>query len=184
MHALKEKTLRYNFKAVHVPDKKHVGPGGEAYDNEVEVDFYGPRVNGGQGRALPCPPSCAPSWCEVGDKALEEEGMVTAARACLDDDETHEITSEQVQLAASVDVTCRGLVQLIRTGFPKQKGGFKDGLKPFFANREELYKIDEVPFLHGRMLIPSKLRARILEILHQAHQGVSGMRAKARESFW
>ena len=87
-------------------------------------------------------------------------------------------------MAASVDVTCKSLVQLIRNGFPKQKDVMEDGLKLFFVMREELYEIDEVPFLHGRMLIPSKLRARVLEILHQAHQGVSGMKAKAWESFW
>ena len=49
----------------------------------------------------------------------------------------------------------------------------------------ELYMISNVPFKGRKMLIPVKLRLRILEGLHAVHQGVSSMAANARERlFW
>ena len=120
----------------------------------------------------------------MGDEALAEERMVWAIRASLEGEGTQVVTWEQVQLEASADDVCRSLVQMIRDGFLEEKVMMEDLLKPFFGMREELNEVEDVPFLHGKMLIPVKLRPRVLEILHQAHQGVVGMKAKTRQSFW
>ena len=54
-------------------------------------------------------------------------------------------------------------------------------LRRFFSMNDELYEIEEVLFLHGRMFVPVRLRAQVLDLLHRAHQGVHGMKARA---FW
>ena len=59
-----------------------------------------------------------------------------------------------------------------------------EDLRVFYGMKEELYEVDGVPFLHGRMLVPEKLRRQVLDNLHQAHQGVVGMKARARRRFW
>ena len=38
--------------------------------------------------------------------------------------------------------------------------------------------------VNRRMFIPKKLRGTVIKTLHSAHQGVSGMKALARERFW
>ena len=53
----------------------------------------------------------------------------------------------------------------------------EENLRPFYSMREELYEMEGVPFLHGRMLIPEMLRKQVLDIFHQAHQGVVGMKS-------
>ena len=75
-------------------------------------------------------------WCVVGDEVLAEEGMVWAIRASLEGEGTQVVMWEQVQLEVSADDVCRSLVQMIRDGFPEEKGMMEDLLKPFFGMRE------------------------------------------------
>ena len=72
----------------------------------------------------------------------------------------------------------------IRDGFPEQRSLVWEKLRLFFSMSEELYKDEEVPFLHGRMLVPEGLRVEVLDILHRTNQGVVGMKAKERQGFW
>ena len=108
LRALKEKTLRFNFRAIPVPGKRHMAEG---------------------------------------------------------------------------DQTSQDLIQVIRHGFPEQKNMLDDSLRRFYHMREDLYEVEGVPFLHGRMFVPVGLRTEVLALLHQAHQGVVGMKARARQSF-
>ena len=51
--------------------------------------------------------------------------------------------------------------------------------------KDKLYVIDNVPFKGPKMLIPKILRPEVLEGLHAANQGVTGMLANARDRlFW
>jgi len=51
--------------------------------------------------------------------------------------------------------------------------------------RDELYCIDNVTFKGRKMLIPKRLRGKVLEGLHAAHQGEVSMKFNARERlFW
>ena len=95
----------------------------------------------------------------MGEEALEEEGIVWAVRASLDEEGTQVVTWEQVKLVASADETCRGLIQTIRNEFLEQRSMVGDSLKQLFGMKEELYEVEEVPFLHGKMLVPAGLRA-------------------------
>ena len=95
----------------------------------------------------------------MGEEALEEEGMVWAVRASLEEEGTQVVTWEQVKLVASADETCRGLIQTIRNEFLEQRSMVGDSLKQLFGMKEELYEVEEVPFLHGKMLVPAGLRA-------------------------
>ena len=45
--------------------------------------------------------------------------------------------------------------------------------------------IDGVPCYKTRIIVPAKMRRQILSVLHKAHQGVSGMTARAEQTvFW
>ena len=95
----------------------------------------------------------------MGEEALEEEGMVWVVRASIDEEGTRVVTWEQVKLLASADETCRGLIQTIINEFLEQRSMVGDSLKQLFGMKEELYEVEEVPFLHGKMLVPAGLRA-------------------------
>ena len=169
LRSLKEKTLRFCFKAVHVPGSLHLGPDAASRYPVQE--------------AATCVLE-AMAWCSVGNEMVEEQGMVRAVRAAMEEEGTQAVTWEQVRSAAGLDRTCGMLVKAIREGFPEKRNMVEENLRQFYSMKEELYEVEEVPFLHGRMLIPEGLRKQVLDILHQAHQGVVGMKAKARQGFW
>ena len=92
--------------------------------------------------------------CEVGQEMVEVEGIVRAVRAAMGKEESQAVTWEQVKMAAGADRTCRELVRVIREGFLGKRDMLEEILKPFYSMKEELYEVEEVPFLHGRMLVP------------------------------
>ena len=73
------------------------------------------------------------------------------------------------------------LADQIRRGFPDS--GY--AIKEFHRYRYGLCVVDGVPCYKTRIVVPDKLRRQVLTVLHSAHQGVSGMTARAEESvFW
>ena len=73
---------------------------------------------------------------------------------------------------------------MIEHGFPPQKSEVEECLRPFYKLKDELYTVEGVPCLSGRVFIPKTLRKEVLSTLHSAHQGVSGMKTVARGRFW
>merc|ERR1711954_113634 len=57
--------------------------------------------------------------------------------------------------------------------------------RDFHRFRHGLCVVDGIPGYKTRIIIPAKLRKQVLATLHSAHQGVSGMTARAEQSvFW
>ena len=67
------------------------------------------------------------------------------------------------------------LARQIIDGFPEDKSSLPKILQPYWGMRNELYVVDMAPFKGRKMLIPSKLRPSVLEGLHAANQGVTGI---------
>ena len=58
-------------------------------------------------------------------------------------------------------------------------------LRDYHRYRHGLVVVDGVVTYKRRLVIPERLRSRVLETLHAAHQGVSGMIHRAEQSiFW
>ena len=155
---LKEKTLMYSFKVMHI----------EGISN------------------------CTSDWASrnpargANDKErsqCHEEG-ISAAYAARHGNKATSVTWKTVKEAATSDEECVLLVDCIINGFPDAREGLPPSLRCYWPMREELYVIDKVPFKGRKMLVPSALRGQVLEGLHSAHQGVTGMQANARERFF
>ena len=153
--SLKEKTLMYNFRIVHI-----------------------------EGIA-----NCTSDWASRNPTAdannkqeCYEEG-ISAAYAARHDSATS-VTWEIVKEAAVTDDECVQLTEYITNGFPAEKTELPPALRCYWPMREELYVVDKVPFKGRKMLVPSALRGRVLEGLHSAHQGTTGMLANARDRFF
>ena len=95
------------------------------------------------------------------------------------------ITLERIKEAARTDRECISLTELVCEGFPKDITFLDVKLRPYWKLRNELYNIDGITMYDGRIIIPPCLRKEVLECLHSAHQGIVGMKARARSSvFW
>ena len=98
--------------------------------------------------------------------------------------ENGEITIEQIREEAARDNTYQDLVYTIQNSFPENKKDVPDNLKTFWSLRSNLYAINNLVYVDGRILIPLKLRTAITEHLHIGHQCVTSMKANARQRFF
>ena len=95
------------------------------------------------------------------------------------------ITFERVMAACSTDSESQALIKVILDGFPSSKEDLPPDLQPYWNIREELTCLQGVPLYNNRIVVPKSLRGEVLESLHSAHQGVIGMKARARASvYW
>ena len=88
------------------------------------------------------------------------------------------VNVRQLRAATRSDRTLSKVFRYTQSGWPPQK------LKPFADRRNEL-TVEEGCLLWGyRVLIPGKLRPKLLQELHRDHPGVVRMKAIARSYMW
>ena len=74
---------------------------------------------------------------------------------------------------------------MIKHGFPKKFSELSNELAPFWSIRNLLDVESDVVWYDGRIVLPPSLRHRALEVLHSAHQGVTGMSDRAQATvYW
>ena len=86
----------------------------------------------------------------------------------------------EIELETAADPTLCSLVSTIRQGFPEKASDLSHELAPYWSIRNQLDIEDNVVWYDGRIVVPVTLRDRALDVLHSAHQGVSGMLNRAR----
>ena len=154
---LKEKTLKFDFRIVYVPGSSKAIRAADALSRYTTGDDEGVADHNDQ-----------PS---VAFAIHQAEGIDS-------------VTWQKVKEAASIDEECMSLVRYIIDGFPRTKAELPPLLQKYWSMKDDLHVIDCVPFKGRKMLIPTSLRAQVLEGLHIANQGVTGMLANARERFF
>ena len=77
------------------------------------------------------------------------------------------------------------MIEVIQRGKPDSSNELLKELRDYHKYRHGLVVVDGVVTYKRRLVIPDVLRSEILETLHAAHQGVSGMINRAEQSvFW
>ena len=95
------------------------------------------------------------------------------------------ITWAQLQDATQDDTVLTKLMEEIQRGMPDSSNNMLKELREYHKYRHGLIVVDGVVTYKRRLVIPERLRSRVLETLHAAHQGVSGMIHRAEQSiFW
>ena len=176
LFSLKEKTLPYWFKIVHIPGKKNLTadvisryPSGDPNpdftflqddadesDDTMETSLTGNAVS-----------SLA---------AVTTVSTLAAVRA---------VTWHDVQEATTSDPIMMSLHNTIIDGFPPNRHELPEELRSYFLFRDDLSIVDGVVMYGNRIVIPPTLRNQILETLHSAHQGTTSMVSRAQASvFW
>ena len=191
---LKEKTLRYKFRMVHIPGTKHRAadsvsryPTGAPAKMRLEDDISS--FNNHPEDTRQAPPSgltlaAKPDTERLSCDALEETAVATAI-AAISAVDLRAVTWERVRLATASDPDMHALVSIIETGMPEKKLDLPAPLREYHRHRNELHTVDGVVLYSSRVVIPPSLRSEVISSLHSAHQGVTSMLARAEDSvFW
>ena len=171
---LKEKTLRYRFRVIHVPGPKH-----RAADAAS-------RLPTGTRNPLKLP--LIDDLTEVPDQSAHEcatleQSVLLSQAAALD--VIQSVTWDRVKVATCSNPDYQELISLIVSGIPTDKDLMPGNLLEFHRFRDDLYTVDGVIIYKGRIVVPPSLRMETLNSLHAAHQGVTSMIARAENSiFW
>jgi hypothetical protein len=192
---LKEKTLRYRYRMIHVPGIKH-----KAAD---VASRYPSRSN--HPETMHLPDDIAMLEEEPSNPSLRDSrrsfmaGVYvvedTSFHGCIDDIIRNSATStlnyiqcvtwNRVKVETASDENMNQLVSIIEDGMPDQKSELPPALREYYQFRDDLYTIDGVAIYNNRIIIPPALRNETLSVLHSAHQGCSSMVARAEASvFW
>ena len=190
---LKEKTLRYRFKMIHIPGVKNKAP--DTLSRHPTGDTQPPKMILSDDVHNICdnttiPPSTIPTSLIAG-VCIEDQLHATRMENQLHESfisalhSIHIVDWEQVQIATSSDENMLLLLSAIEDGLPEFKHQLPPPIREYHQFRKHLYSCDGVVIYKDRIVIPPSLRPTCLSGLHAAHQGTSAMTAKAEVSiFW
>lgn len=172
---LKEKTLRYHFRIIHIPGVRHAAadgvsrhPVGKATPLQLPDDIA----------ALPhdffmAIRSNEPNTAQVCTQSVSPATEIIKS-----------VTWNDVRLATASDPYMCRLIERIQEGFPELPHDLPGELRPYHQFRENLTEFDGVCLYKDRVIIPPSLRDQILTVLHSAHQSVTMMCSRAESSFF
>ena len=153
---LKEKTLLYKYTIKHIPGAANVGPDAlsrHPTSNTDKPDDLEDRIHA--------------SIAHVADNS---EGL-HPFRA---------LTWSRIAQASCLDPTLQRLADVITSGFPDNKPDLPPDLRPYWDVRHNLLCVGDAVVYGSRIVVPATLRSEVLDALHAAHQGVTGMKARAQ----
>ena len=166
---IKERTLWWKFKMVYTPGKKQLAADALSRRRKLPAMLYSARLNDIDEEYL----------------AFQDVSDQLKVLATLSSDKIEVISWDKVYDATVVDPVLVKLAEIIHRGFPQNSYDLGDDVKPYFKFRHDLHILDGVICYKDRIVIPSALQKNVLEVIHGAHQGVSGMVNRVEESvFW
>ena len=182
---LKEKTLRYRFRMVYIPGaKNHTS---DALSRHPAGTTTPPRLYLPDDNTAPdvaCPhhspkiPTTLLAGLSITEPIDEDEDDGLAAAMCAAIAGTP-LDWESLQIATAADPILTELDATIENGPPERRHHLPQSIREWFPYIHDLSTIDGVICRGGRIVIPTSLRPICLDALHAAHQGISGMTARA-----
>ena len=163
---LKEQTLSFDFVVQYNKGKWHRGP--DSLSRSPHLNFM---------------EILNPFTVSTEDIKPEIEIDCTLAINEINDESS--ISLDEVKRAIESDITMVKLQTTIQSGFPLTEHLTDPCIRNFFNTRKDLWIQEGIIMFKNRIVVPKSLRERSLKILHGAHQGVEGMRARAANSvYW
>jgi hypothetical protein len=162
LRSLKEKTLMYRFNIIHIK-------GTTNYAADANSRYPTKSTNIDTSPTKICHDNIEASTVAF---AIQQANPIT------------NISWNTITEASTLDNEVQLLRQVIENGFPEDRENLPEILRIYWSMRDELYLIDGIPMKGKKILIPKSLRTRVAEGLHAAHQGITSMKANARERFF
>jgi hypothetical protein len=113
---------------------------------------------------------------------LPEEAVVTDTINFLNFSDDIPLDFKEVALYTRTDPTLSKVYEYICSGWPNRVT--QEELKPYFVKRSELCVEQKCILWGSRVIIPAKLRAKVLSMFHESHQGIVHSKMLMREYCW
>ena len=198
LFSLKQRTLLWSFKIVHLPGRDNKCPDAASrfpstYDDDDDDLQASQRV--------------ALSAIRIHDSvcdAFDDEDLCVSTLGSSK--EVRAVTWDCVREETRKDPVMQKLVFFANSMFPSDKSELPDELIPYWPIRDSIYVVDDVVLMKDRIVlprslqndamitglpgmdrivIPPSLRGEIISTLHAAHQGVSCMNERAKAGvYW
>lgn len=92
---------------------------------------------------------------------------------------------QEIREATASDAQLQLLRQYARTAWPEEKDQVPQLGRPFWSYREEIHEEDGLVLRSNKLVIPTAIRQKIINLLHAAHAGKEKMKRRARDIlFW
>ncbi|KAE8745059.1 hypothetical protein FOCC_FOCC008310 [Frankliniella occidentalis] len=92
------------------------------------------------------------------------------------------LTSKDIALATKQDPTLSQVFQWIHRGWPDKSPS--EEFKPYFRNTEAFSLLNDCILYDDRVVVPERLQAQALQLIHSDHFGVCYSKAMARSLVW
>ena len=173
---LKEKTLRFRFRMVHVPGVRHAAADAVSrYPSSHSEQLH----QADDATAVSSVHYLSALRTYVTDETYMHH------QSCQPVNDLETVTWDDIRVATSSHPLMSILTQLIDDGMPTKRESLHPDLRPYHQYREHLSTFDGVILYKDRLVIPPSLRDQILSSLHSAHQGITQMCSRAESSiFW
>ena len=90
----------------------------------------------------------------------------------------------ELREAAESDGELQMLMATVLDGWPQSQAEVPQKVKPYFQCRDEIIAQNGLLFKGDRLIIPLKLRKKMMEAVHSSHIGIEGCLRRAREVFY
>lgn len=110
---------------------------------------------------------------------LSEQADTRAINAVISSSLHRACTVEEVKSAKISDPILQALIESTASGIWNNPQ-----LSSYYAHRSELTSSDGIVLRGNRILIPTSLRKRVLELAHQGHQGIAKTKLRLRTKVW
>ena len=170
LQRLRTRIMGYNFTAQHIKGKENDAP-----DALSRYPTDEPSASEELAELDPWEDNPAPTISELRQLYIQS----------LTNGQGNEPIAENLKLAevreyAANDEEYIDLKRMVKDGFPESRSLLPNSLKNYWSVREHL-SIEDDLLVHGvRLVIPKRLRAAMLTRMHEAHQGITRMQARAR----
>ena len=114
------------------------------------------------------------------DQHAEDESQLVAAVTARAD----AVSRAELVEAAAADPILSQLSEQIPQRWPRRLTEVPEDLKPFYRFREELILLDGLVMRGGRIVVPSNLQGRLVELAHEGHQGIVRTKQRLRALYW
>ena len=91
------------------------------------------------------------------------------------------VQSAELMAATRADPQLKRVLHFVRKGWPDQ---LPSSLDPYWRRRTELTVEGDTLLWGVRVVVPARLRERVVEELHRGHPGVVRMKSLARSHVW
>ena len=124
-----------------------------------------------------------PSINEQDDELMEDVNVMV--HSLLNDFPASNKRLQEFRVETERDADLSQLKQYLRNGFPLNTKLLSWSLKQYHKIASEIYELDGILFVHGKIIVPSSMRQVLLTIVHEGHLGIEKCKALARQSmFW